>query len=429
MARQDPDRARYPSEPSRSGDSFVALIAARTGGEAPVGLKICGISLDERLRRQLAPLGAREVVDAARLAETRTGESGILLIEAGLVADERLLAAFLDTARRRGPRARALLAIGPDGRAGGLAWLPAALTLRGVPDWDELASGLADRCDLGLIDDYAPERRRRVPLLWERPADAVAARRVSGKVLAAAQKGCLDWPARLLHPPIENLLVRVLWPLPISPNMISLLAFGLGLYAAWCFASGQLWTGLLIALAVGPIDGIDGKLARTRVEFSRWGDLEHVGDKIVEYLWFAGLAASFGTGLAWALAALIVLFAFAEAIQGEFFRRMAGFQLDDAGPLERGYRLISGRRNTYFWALLPFALWERWDLGLIAIAAYSVLNFFFVEWRFFVRLAEYGRAHSQAIASNLAATAYHFVSSAEEEPGGRQERKIGTASR
>src|SRR3546814_9087248 len=48
-------------------------------------------------------------------------------------------------------------------------------------------------------------------------------------------------------------------------------------------ATGWLWTGLLLMLFLGPLDGVDGKLARTRLQYSRWGDLEHVADKIVEY--------------------------------------------------------------------------------------------------------------------------------------------------
>src|SRR3546814_8335474 len=55
------------------------------------------------------------------------------------------------------------------------------------------------------------------------------------------------------------------------------------------FATGWLWTGLLLMLFLGPLDGVDGKLARTRLQYSRWGDLEHVADKIVEYGAFIAL--------------------------------------------------------------------------------------------------------------------------------------------
>lgn len=407
MALHDPqgDRAAPGGDYSTP---FSAQILARDCCPDVPGLKVAGITIEERQRRQLLRLGAQEVCEGQTRQMRRTGP--LLVIEAGLLADERLIKAFIEQARRSGAR-RPLIALGPDGETGGLAWLPDPFISL---DWAAIRQG-AQPVDLSGTPTYSPERRRNVPLLWQRPRDGASARLAADELLAAAQKGCLDWPARFIHPPLENAAVRLLWATPITPNMISLAAFILGLYAAWCFATGYLWTGLVLALVVGPIDGIDGKLARSRMEFSRWGDLEHVGDKIVEYAWYAGLAAALGTGTAWALAGLIVVTALAEALQGEFFRRITGAQLDDAGPFERGYRLVSGRRNTFVWSLLPFALFGAWTAGLVMIAVYATLNFFVMQARFFLRLAEFGRSNSALIARNLDASAY--FAKAMEKPG------------
>lgn len=408
MALHDPHKAGKAGAFGKAGADagrcgFMAVILPVGGQADRAALRIGGLSIAERQRRQLLRLGALSVIRGAD-GHRPPLRGPMLLIEAGLVADERLITAFLAAAAEQ---PAPMLAIGPDGRPAGLGWLPAGSTAQ---DWAALAAR-AGRIDLAGGDTYSPERRRHVPLLWERPVDGADARRVGAELLAGAQKGCLDWPARFVHPPIENAVVRLLLPLPISPNLISLFALVLGLYAAWAFASGALWTGLLIALAIGPIDGIDGKLARTRVEFSRWGDLEHVGDKIAEYACFAGLAAAFGTAAAWALAGLIVCTALAEALQGEFYRRMTGAQLDDAGRFERAFRLVSGRRNTFFWTLLPFAGFGAWWAGLVVVALYAVLNFFVMQARFFVRLADYGRAHAPVIAANLDRTAYRMLDS------------------
>ena len=420
MALHDPQTARRESVPNPGPTAFRALILPDQTLPAPFAGKVAGITIAQRQRRQLLRLGAESVHEGEN---PRRGP--VLLIEAGLIADERLLAAFLAEVQSRSWSRGPAVAVGPDGTRGGLAWLPAGLA---APDWAQIKRE-AEPVDLSSVDTYSPERRRRVPLLWQRPEDAASARKAASALLAAAQKGCLDWPARFIHPVLENAAVRLLWPTPITPNMISGLAFLLGLYAAWCFATGALWTGLLIALAVGPIDGIDGKLARSRMEFSRWGDLEHVGDKIVEYAWFAGLAAALGTGMAWALAALIVSTALAEALLGEFYRRLTGAQLDDAGRFERAYRLVSGRRNTFFWTLLPFALFGAFDAGMVALGAYATGNFFIMLWRFFVRLAEYGRTHAPVIARNLDATAYGkaFSTPAQEESGGEESPGLGRA--
>lgn len=402
MALHDPIPTPKQHAERDDSSSFRAVIVASNNGGNP-GLRVAGITVAERQRRQLERAGAVQVCAEGEACPAR---GPILMIEAGLLIDDRLIAAFLAAARKLRTGSRPLMAVGPDGRPGGLAWLPEGSTR---PSWDLFENAPCDRFELASVPTYAADRRRDVPLLWDRPRAPADARRAASEILAAAQKGCLDWPARFIHPPIENAFTRLLWPSPITPNMISVLAFALGLLAAWCFATGNLWTGLLIALAVGPIDGIDGKLARTRFEFSKWGDLEHVGDKIVEYAWFGALAYAIGTGWAWALAALIVTTALAEALLGEFYRRMTGAQLDDAGSFERKFRLVSGRRNTFFWCLLPFALFGAWGAGFVMIAAYSAANFFVMLARFFIRLAEYGRTHSAAIAANLDATAYGML--------------------
>src|SRR3546814_5846593 len=89
------------------------------------------------------------------------------------------------------------------------------------------------------------------------------------------------------------------------------------------FATGWLWTGLLLMLFLGPLDGVDGKLARTRLQYSRWGDLEHVADKIVEYGAFIALggylSSTAGHYGPWVLAGITIAFALAEAVQGGFF--------------------------------------------------------------------------------------------------------------
>ena len=194
--------------------------------------------------------------------------------------------------------------------------------------------------------------------------------------------------------------------------MVTLFVAAISLAAGIAFATGWLWTGLVLALVSGPLDGVDGKLARSRLEFSRWGDLEHLLDKIAEYGWYLALAGHFavtrGEG-PWALAALIVVVALAETLSGEFYRRFTGTQLDDAGPPERRFRLIGGRRNTYFWTLLPFAAAGAWYAGFIMIAVYATLTFFVMQWRLFVRLGEFGRRHSPAVAANYAATAYRVL--------------------
>lgn len=194
--------------------------------------------------------------------------------------------------------------------------------------------------------------------------------------------------------------------------MVTLASGILGVLAIILFATGDLWWGLGLVLVVGPLDGVDGKLARTRHEFSRWGDLEHVLDKILEYGWFIALGSWFAQehGLAaWLATAGIILLALSEAASGEFFRRFTGKQLDDWGPFERRLRLIAGRRNTFFWSLLPFAAFGAWWPGFLFILVYAGITTSVAQWRLFKALGEFGRAVSSEVAHNFARTAYAFL--------------------
>ena len=103
---------------------------------------------------------------------------------------------------------------------------------------------------------------------------------------------------------------------------------------------------------------------------------------------------------------LIILFSWAEGVQGEFFRRMTGKQLDDAGEFERTFRLFSARRNTKMWLLIPFALYQAWLAGFVAMAVYGVVTFFVAQTRFIIRVREFTSEKSLEIKRNFDDTAY-----------------------
>ncbi|MCG2842377.1 CDP-alcohol phosphatidyltransferase family protein [Sandaracinobacter sp. RS1-74] len=441
---------------------FIALLMAGESlpGEQPSGLgQVGGISLLERQVRMALKAGAKavwlvapalpsdlaarlsddprlwRVPTAEALGERLAGETrSVLHLAPGLLIDERLVS-HLVTDRA----APALLAFGGAAPAGaerldsethwaGAALLPAALVAEvaaDLGDW-ELSGTLvraaveagAGRLIVEEIPTYAPARRRDAPMIWARPQDEAGRAKATESLIAAAQKGCLDWPARFIHPPVENALVRLLMNTPVSPNMVTLFTGVLGFAAIWLFAVGQPMWALALVLIVGPLDGVDGKLARVRHQFSRWGDLEHVLDKVLEYGWFLALAVwlSKSHGLAaWLAAGGIIIFALAEAASGEFFRRFSGRQLDDWGPFERRFRLIGGRRNTFFWTLLPFGLAGAWWPGFLMILAYAAITFAVTQWRFCHAIGAYGRSVSEEVRRNFAGTAYDFLPKADPE--------------
>ncbi|WP_188762086.1 CDP-alcohol phosphatidyltransferase family protein [Sandarakinorhabdus glacialis] len=407
-----------------------------------------GIGVLERQARQLRRAGIDELyavdlvpltpvpagvkaITAAALPGHVSAEDRVVIIAAGVILDERAIAAVLaatgpallvaDAAR---PGAVGVERLDAATFAAGMMALPGKIvrgTAATIGEWD-LGSTLiraawldpaTQRIDFASLPLYAPARRRDVALIWAQPQSPDEARAATDILVSAAQKGCLDWPARFIHPWPEDMLVKLLAPTRITPNMVTLGTGIIGIAAGFAFGFGYLWLGLVLALITGPLDGVDGKLARTRVEFSKWGDLEHLVDKLLEYGWYLAIAWHFtsvsGSALPFAIAGFIILPAIAEAVQGEFFRRLTGVQLDDAGAAERRIRLIAGRRNTFLWTWLPFAIFGLWFEGFVAMAVYSVFTTGVAQWRFYKRLSAYGRAHGDRIAANYRATAYTFL--------------------
>src|SRR5207247_8162366 len=86
-----------------------------------------------------------------------------------------------------------------------------------------------------------------------------------------------DIPA-WFHAPIETFLVSRLCKTPITPNQLTLFCNVVAWTVTILLATGHLAWGLGLALIVGVLDGLDGKLARLKLETSKAGKLEHFFD-------------------------------------------------------------------------------------------------------------------------------------------------------
>ena len=199
-------------------------------------------------------------------------------------------------------------------------------------------------------------------------------------LLDTAQKGALDVPA-IVHAPIENALVARLSRTSITPNQLSVFAAAVAWVATLLFVSGHLGAGLLVALAVGVLDGLDGKQARLKLETSRLGELEHVSDFAFELSWWSAIAWHFHAAGTLPQAGLVLLALYvAEAVDGlvklAAMRRL-GVMIDAAAPSMRLVRLLGGRRNVYVWIMavgfvagapaLAFGLLPLWEGATAAL--------------------------------------------------------------
>ncbi|MDP9004089.1 MAG: hypothetical protein M3N12_04785, partial [Verrucomicrobiota bacterium] len=121
------------------------------------------------------------------------------------------------------------------------------------------------------------------------------------------------------------------------------------------FVTGHLWWGVALAYTIEVLDGVDGKLARTKVETTAAGDWEHVIDYCIELSWWTALGYHFyanGLGSAYWLLALLVGSDVVDRLAKRAVKKKVGRNLDDVSNFDRFVRCIGGRRNINIWILI-----------------------------------------------------------------------------
>jgi len=206
--------------------------------------------------------------------------------------------------------------------------------------------------DVAAEPAYSREMRRDLRPFWC-PAPAPSEKKLAERLLLrSAQKGAQDLPA-WIHAPIENFLISRLSKTSITPNQLTFFCNVVAWTATILFATGRLGWGLVVALIVGVLDGLDGKQARLKVETTKSGKLEHWFDALFEWSWWIALAYHFQkTGQLSAAFRYLFLLICAEAVAGLAkwsVVRFCGRSIDELGDFSRAVRLVGGRRNIYIW--------------------------------------------------------------------------------
>lgn len=307
-----------------------------------------GLELRYRERPTRAPISVAELHDYYSLGHDR-----LLVLRGDFYYDSRLLGALAATATTtllidsESPhRSSSAALIGSD-------WLPGQD--RKQPVITLLEAGINSvRIDAAEFPGYVRDQRATVrPIFF--PAPDAEQRTAAERVLQqAAQKGTLDIPA-MVHAPIETWIVSKLWRTPIRPNYLSAVTMLVGLFVTVLYASGHLGVGVVVALAVGVLDGLDGKLARTKVETTKLGKWEHEVDYFVETTWWLALAYHFAATEAvphaWLLWAVLFSCEFVDRATRGWIKKRLDRNLDDVSAFDRLVRLIGARRNIYTWIL------------------------------------------------------------------------------
>jgi len=214
----------------------------------------------------------------------------------------------------------------------------------------------AARLPLATLERYSPELRGTVEPYVIKCGTSDERREAWHVLLDHVQKRSLDLPGQYFDTPFENFLVRRFAPTDVTPNQITLVTLVVASVVAALFLRGWLRVGVVLALVVGVLDGVDGKLARLKLATSKLGELEHVGDFFYENAWYLALARHLHLATQrpqlWYAGLVLVGCDLVDSLLYLGVERHTGRMLDELTPFDRCFRAIAGRRNVYVMILV-----------------------------------------------------------------------------
>ncbi len=247
------------------------------------------------------------------------------------------------------------------------------------------------------IDPYAPEIRGPLRPYFVEVRSKDDARNATSLLIRSQQKQVMDLPAQFIDPPFENILTRLLCSTPVTPNVITFLGVGVGVLVAWSFWNGHFLAGALAMFLVEILDGVDGKLARTTLHYTKLGEYEDLIDYFNEMSWYVAL----GVGLrntdlnpsSTLLAGLLICSDTTDSIIYTLTNRWYGKTVDFFSSFDRAFRRIAGRRNIYvFMFIIGFSFGYPYQTFAI-VAVWAALTATIHSLRTF----QYGRRMKRAV--------------------------------
>ena len=196
----------------------------------------------------------------------------------------------------------------------------------------------------------------------------------------SSYKGITDFVTKWFWPVPAFYVTRLCAHMRMTPNQVTTIGFFLMLAATYFFWNAHWALGFLCGWTMTFLDTVDGKLARTTMTYSSWGNIYDHGIDLIHppfwyWAWFIGLGGTYGLSepLFVALLAIWVGYVVDRVIEG-IFMRQHGFHIHVWTRFNSGLRFFIARRNpnTFIMmvGILLIAIWAdagNWAFLLIAL--------------------------------------------------------------
>ncbi len=352
-----------------TSETSLCIIGACTG-------QLWGRTIPERLTLQFSRAGTDKILTEDQLEKA---EGEIIMLRADAVLD----APLVDLLANPGER----LILGEDNtplaaRITAAKAIKCAKILKG--ELPPLAlEGITPTAPADLDASYWKSLRKRETPYATRFTDGQR-RAIEWRSFMGTYKGATDFVTKHIWPRPAFYLTRWLAPTFISPNMVTSLSAIFTILAFVFFMNAEWAAGLASAWAMTFLDTVDGKLARTTLTSSPWGNVFDHGIDLVHppfwyWAWGAGLALS-GHPLPddilwWTLAVIIGGYVLQRIVEGLSIS-LLGLEIHIWRRIDSAFRQITARRNPNLVLLTISAIFGRPDLGLLAVALWTAICFF-----------------------------------------------------
>ena len=202
---------------------------------------------------------------------------------------------------------------------------------------------------------------------------------IETRTFELAYKGVTDVVTKHVFPRPAFYATRLAARFGVKPNVVTAASLLLVFVVLDLFAKGQFGLGLCLGFAMSFLDTVDGKLARVTQTSSTFGNyFDHVIDMVHPPLWWIAWWWGAGVGMDpqpdWWNAAGIAVFAGYVALRLQEWNFIAtfGVRIHTWRRWDSRFRLISSRRNPNLILLSAATLCGRPDLGLAAVALWTL---------------------------------------------------------